>query len=202
MIKNILTFFLIAAACYLAGVRVHPANAAKFFEKASVKNGSHVLLELAHGKRIAGRLIQKAPGMVRIQIGGGTTTFQDSEIISMRILSGEEVRSGLYDSLMIREKVEARPLVTMRYADSILAPLEKKAGQGLNALAALIREKSAAFNPAQQIQQAVMQAPPEEPIAMANLPTGLPEALQKMDSGEPDYSALTQALGQLKKSSK
>jgi len=217
VIKNLLAFFFVIAACYLAGVRVHPANAAKLFEKSSKKNDGYVLLELARGKRIAGRLVNQTPEAVRIQIGGGTTTFQKSEINSMRVLSTAEVGSGLYDALIIREKVEPRPLVTMRYEDSVLARLEKKARQGANGLAALIREKTASFNPAQQLQQAVMQAPAEPASPMANLPAGLPEALQKMGSasdmqnllghagqpaGEADYSSLTQALSELKKSSK
>lgn len=212
--KWLFGIFLLSAACYLSGTRVHPENLKKYFERENHRDYLEVIFK--SGSRLAGRKIRESDRTLEIQTGNGSTVFLKNEIESIRPLDPEAVRTGRYADVIIHEHSGERPLVTLRYEDSVFALLGAGIERFVSRILRQFRSDGAAWNPfnlKQMIGDAVqgaMHAGAVQESGPAAFPAlgaqesgaGLTSLLGSAAGGaQEDYSSMIQgALEKLKKS--
>ncbi len=185
--KWLFGIFFIAMASLAFGVRVHPENAGRFFEKENFEN--YVELEFASGRRVAGKQVRDSLTSVEMAMGNGTAVFQKQEIHRMTPLDPAAVQAGNYADLIL-ESGNARPLISVRYEDSVFYGIEKRLDRWMRRIAQTLRTHAPSwnlFNP-KTVNTSVQEggALPDLPAAGA----GLFAALSREGSGGENYDAL------------
>ncbi len=192
--KWLFGIFILILACAISGVRFHPGNLGKYFERDRGEDYVEVLF--SSGNRMAGRKIHETAQTLELGAGGGTAVFSKKEIASVLPLDPAQVRAGRYADVILREPANARPVLTLRYADSLFAPFEK----GIERLFSRALQIFST-NPSHEAGPAELPVPPSggAPAGASGL-TSLLQTAKSDESGE-DYAALIhKGLEQIKKS--
>lgn len=181
---------LFVSFCF--GIRVHPENVSQIFYRPSFDHYDQI--EFFSGLKLAGKIISESADTLEIGLGTGTAVFNKGEIKSRHGMDPQAVKDGKYPDVMIQEPLANKPLVSLRYQDSVFYVAENKIDRMLSRAA----EKMSGPGKVLNAPQAEGLAPgetssrermlPEKKLAMPR--TGEPDSLTPPTQ---DYEALLRA---------